>query len=691
MPPRSPKKKTMASARGRAAPAPSAAPASVRARHSRLRQEVKRHRRLYYVDNAPEMTDAEYDALEADLRRLEEQYPDLRSPESPSVTVGGEPAPGLATVRHRVPMLSLENAYTETEVRDWEGRLRRALDLPAEAPQEYVGELKIDGLSVSLLYERGKLAQGLTRGDGRMGEDVTANIRTVRSIPQRLSGAPARLEVRGEVFFPLSEFRRLNEARQEAGLPAFANPRNAAAGSIRLLDPREAAQRPLDAFLYQIVEGAPRRHWEALERLRAWRFPVNPHARRCAALEEAMEFCRTWQGRREELDYEIDGVVLKLDDLELQERAGATAKSPRWALAYKFPSQQATTRVRAIEVQVGRTGALTPVAILEPVELGGTTISRATLHNEEEVRRKDVRVDDTVVIEKGGEVIPKVVHVVLEKRPACSRPFQMPATCPVCGSEAFRPEGEAISRCTGASCPAKLREALLHFASRRALDIEGLGDALVDQLLARELVRDMAGLYHLDRDTLAGLERMGEKSADNLLRQIDKSRRLPLHRLLFGLGIRFVGERTAAQIARHLGHLDALAEAGEEPLMEVEDVGPRVAASVRAFFTQQSNRALLERLRSAGLNFEEPSAGTPPAAGPFAGKTFVLTGVLEGYTRQQAAALIEARGGKVTASVSRGTDFVLAGSDPGSKLDKARELGVTVLGERDFRRMLGEG
>ena len=692
--PQEPRRRSRRAAGPPGAPAESVAPPAAQARAAELRAEIERHRRLYYVDNSPQISDAEYDALEAGLRALEERYPGLRSPASPSATVGGAPGPGLAAVLHRVPMLSLENAYSEDEAREWEARLRRALDLEENAPPlAYVAELKIDGLSLSLLYEKGRLTQGLTRGDGRVGEDVTANIRALGSLPPRIPDAPPRLEVRGEVFFPLTEFRRLNDARQEAGQEPFANPRNTAAGSIRLLDPRETAARRLAAFLYQIVDARAlgvRTHGEALERLQAWGFPVNPHVRRCARLEEALESYRLWQRRREELDYEIDGVVLKLDDLELQERAGSTARSPRWALACKFPSQQAATRVLGIEVQVGRTGALTPVAILEPVQLGGTTISRATLHNEEEIRRRDVRPGDTVVIEKGGEVIPKVVSVVLDKRPDGSAPFTMPRTCPVCGSDAVRAEEEVIARCTGASCPAKLRESLLHFASRRALDIEGLGEALVDQLMARGLVRDQAGLYDLDRATLAGLERMGEKSADNLLRQIDRSRSLPLHRLVHGLGIRFVGERTAQQLARHFGTLDALAAADTDQLMQVEDVGPRVAESVRAFFAQRANRELIARLTQAGLNRNEPEAEALPGSGPFAGKSVVLTGTLEGYSRDEAKTLIEARGGRVTGSVSRGTHYLLAGADPGSKLDKARQLGVPVLSEREFRKLLGE-
>ena len=670
-----------------------APPAAARRRAALIRKEIERHRRLYYVGNAPEITDADYDALERELRRLEDRYPALAAPDSPTATVGGEPAAGLTAVRHRVPMLSLENAYSEDETREWQARLYRALEFSGEEPLAYATELKIDGLSISLIYQKGELRQGLTRGDGRTGEDVTSNIRTVRSIPQRIEGAPERLEVRGEVFFPLSEFRRLNEQRQEAGLPPFANPRNAAAGSIRLIDPRQTADRRLDGFIYQVVEARGtgfERHSRILERLRNWGFPVNPHGGRCASLEEALEFCREWQRRRNELNYQIDGVVLKLDDLELQEKAGATAKSPRWATAYKFPSEQVETRVRDIRVQVGRTGALTPVAELEPVELGGTTISRATLHNEEEVRRKDVRAGDAVIIEKGGEVIPKVVRVLEKERPRGTAPFRMPEQCPVCGSDIFRAQDEAVSRCTGASCPAKLRESVLHFASRRALDIEGLGEALVDQLMQKRLVRDFADLYGLDRDGLASLDRMGPKSADNLLRQIDKSRRLPLHRLLFGLGIRFVGERTAQQIGRRFRRLDRLQEATQQDLEGVEDVGPRVAASVRAFFAQSSNLKLVERLRSAGLNFAEPQIGTPSASGPFAGKTFVLTGTLDGFTRDEAAELIRARGGRLSGSVSRKTDYVLAGSAPGSKVKKARSIGVALLSEREFRKMLGE-
>jgi len=670
-----------------------APPAAARRRATRLRKEIERHRRLYYVENSPEIADTDFDALERELRELENRYPTLMASDSPTATVGGEPAAGLAAVRHRLPMLSLENTYSEDEAREWQARLYRALEISGEESLAYVTELKIDGLSISLIYEQGELRQGLTRGDGRVGEVVTSNIRTVRSIPQRIEGAPERLEVRGEIFFPLSEFRRLNEQRQEAGLAPFANPRNAAAGSIRLIDPRQTANRRLDGFIYQVVEarGADfERHSSILEKMRNWGFPVNPHGGRCASLEEALEFCRNWQQRRNELDYEIDGVVLKLDDLDLQEEAGATAKSPRWAMAYKFPSEQVETRVRDIRVQVGRTGALTPVAELQPVELGGTTIARATLHNEEEVRRKDVRVGDAVIVEKGGEVIPKVVRVLEKERPRGTAPFRMPEQCPVCGSDIFRAQGEVVSRCTGASCPAKLRESVLHFASRRALDIEGLGEALVDQLMEKKRVIDLADLYGLDRDGLASLDRMGQKSAENLLRQIDKSRRLPLHRLLFGLGIRFVGERTAQQIGRRFGTLDRLQEATQEELEEVEDVGPRVAASVHAFFAQSSNQKLIDRLRSARLNFTEPQAGVPPASGPFAGKTFVLTGILDGFTRDEAVELIRTRGGRVSGSVSRKTDYVLAGATPGSKAKKAREMGVALVSERDFRKMLGE-
>ncbi len=653
-----------------------------------LRAEIRRHERLYYVLAAPEISDQEYDALERELRELEAAHPELVSPDSPTQRVGGEPAEGFATFTHRVAMLSLDNTYNEDELRDFQARVFR---LVGERPLRYTAELKIDGLSISLHYERGRLVRGVTRGDGVRGDDVTSNVRAIRSVPLLLQGeAPDELEVRGEVYLPRSRFEAINREREEADEEAFANPRNAAAGTMKTLDARVVAQRGLDLFLYQIAHqsgAAPRGQWQALERLRGWGLRTNPTSRLCDGLEEVLAFCAEWQEKRDSLEYDIDGVVVKVDDAALQAELGFTSKSPRWAIAYKYPPRQAATIVESVVVQVGRTGRLTPVANLRPVPLAGSTVARATLHNEEEVARKDVRVGDTVLIEKGGDVIPKVVRVVPEKRPAGARPWQAPTHCPACGAEAVKPEGEADRRCPNAACPAQLETRILHFARRDAMDIEGLGEALVAQLAAAGLVRDVSDLYRLTASQLAELERFGEKSAANLVAQIEQSKGRGLRRLLFGLGIRFVGERAAMLLSRHFRSLEALAKATVDEIDAIYEIGPAVAQSIHDWLADPASRALVERLERAGVVTVEDGPGGP-ASLAFQGQQFVLTGTLSGMTRDQAKAEIERRGGRVTSSVSKKTSVVVVGSDPGSKAEKAAELKVKVVDEAGFRALL---
>jgi len=651
-----------------------------RRRVEELRSEIRRHERLYYVEDRPELTDAEFDRLMSELAELERLHPDLATPDSPTRRVGGEPAEGFATVEHSLPMLSLENAYSWDEAEAWRARLVRAL---GSEPDGYVAELKIDGLSISLRYEDGVLVRGATRGDGFRGEDVTDNVRTIRTIPLRL-GEPETLEVRGEVFYPRSAFGKLNAEREAAGEPLFANPRNAAAGTLRLLDSRITARRGLAACLYAIAVAGklPPTQSAALERLKALGLPAHPHWKRLPTFADVRSFVEEWGTAREDLDFETDGVVIKVDDRRLQEELGATAKSPRWALAYKYPPEDATTVVREISVHVGRTGVLTPVAHFDPIVLAGTTVKRATLHNYEDLARKDVRVGDTVVVEKGGDVIPKVVRVVTEKRPAESVPFAMPETCPVCGDPVAREEGEVATRCVNPACPAVVREALRHFCSRRAMRIEGLGEKLVDQLVREGLLTDVASIYALTADSLAQLDRWGEKSASNLIAEIEQSRESDLSRLLFALGIRHVGEKAAGTLARRFGSLDALVQATEDDLQGVEEVGPNTAAAVVAWFSHPRHRELVERLRGHGVNFlsKEPR---PAAGGPLAGKTVVITGSLPGVTRDEAARRLEAAGARIAGSVSKKTDYVVAGEAAGSKLEKAKSLGVeTVSWER---------
>ncbi len=669
-----------------------------RRRAEELRREIWRHRYLYYVLARPEISDAEYDRLERELAALEREFPELVTPDSPTRRVGHPVTGEFPQVRHTEPMLSLDNAYSAAELREWEDRLRRAAGIPAEREIEYSVEHKIDGVSVAVIYEGGVLVRAVSRGDGVVGDDITGNVRTIRSLPLRLNEPYRDLEARGEVFFPREAFERLNREREQAGEPPFANPRNAAAGTLRQQDPSVVAERPLDLHFWQAVtiDGRrPERHSAGLDELARAGLRTNPHRRLVRGLDAVSAYIEEWRERRHDLDYEIDGIVVKVDRVELQRRAGATSKAPRWAIAFKYPAEQAITRLIGVTWQVGRTGVLTPVAELEPVRIAGSTVSRATLHNLDEIRRRDVRIGDHVIIEKGGEVIPKVVGPVPDRRPPDARPIRPPRRCPVCGEPVVREEGEVALRCINPNCPARLKESLRHYARRTAMDIEGLGPALVDQLVDRGLVRDVADLYGLDGETLAGLERMGRKSAGNLLRAIQDSRRRPLHRLLFALGIRHVGERAARVLATHYRSLDALLaevqrDDAEERLASLPDIGPETARSVVEFFRSPAGRRLVERLREAGVRMDEPGADAG-GAGPLAGRTVVVTGTLDRWTRSRVKELLEAAGARVASSVSRRTDFVVAGRDPGSKLQKARSLGVKVISEEELARMLEEG
>ena len=657
-----------------------------------LRKRIRYHEHRYYMLDAPEIADGEFDELVAQLAELEKAHPELITPDSPTQRVGGKPAEGLVAVEHTLPMLSLDNAYGESELLDFDRRVREAA---TDGQTGFVCELKIDGLSLALTFENGSLVRGVTRGDGLRGEDVTANVRTIRSVPlyvpalSRVAQGGKAVEVRGEVFLPLDAFRKLNQEREKNGEPLFANPRNAAAGTLRTLDPGVVAGRNLDIFVYQaLVDGqVPRRnHSEVLDWLKEAGFKVNPDWKRCASVQEVIDFCRLWEGKRENLDYEIDGVVVKVDSIVLQQDMGETSKFPRWAVACKFRARQATTVVNDIQVQVGRTGALTPVALLEPVRLAGSTVSRATLHNLDEIARLGIKIGDTVWVEKGGDVIPKVVKVVENLRPEGARDFVPPPRCPVCQGEVRRSEDEAVLRCVDPACSAKIKASLLHFSSRKALRIEGLGEALVDQLLEKGLIQDAADLYALNHEDLAGLDRMGDKSARNLLEQIEASRKRTLGQVIFGLGIRHVGERTAMLLARHFGSLENLSKAPLEALESVFEVGPVVAESVQKFFAQESSRQIVEKLRQAGLNLEESHAES--AGSELQGQQVVLTGRLAKLTREEAGRMITRRGGRVTSSVSKKTAFVVAGEDAGGKLAKARQLGIPVMDETDFLRLL---
>jgi DNA ligase (NAD+) len=655
-----------------------------------LRAELRRHEELYYVYDNPEISDADYDALMSRLQQLEEEYPLLVAPDSPTQRVGGRPAEKFEQYEHRRPMLSLDNSYNIEDLRAFDERCRKLAD---GREFDYVAELKIDGLSISLHYDKGLLVRGVTRGDGRIGEDVTQNVRTIRSVPLKLKEQPTanEIEVRGEAYLSRKEFERINAEREEAEEPRFANPRNAAAGTIRQLDPKVVRSRRLDLFAYDTLAGERKifdSHWHALEWLTRAGFNVSER-RLCASIDEVIAFCDDMESRRDALEYEIDGVVVKVNSTALQEEFGATTKSPRWAIAYKYPARQATTQVNDIIVQVGRTGALTPVAILEPVQLAGTVVSRATLHNEDEIKRLGVKLGDWVMIEKSGEIIPKVLKVVESKRNGAEKRYEFPTVCPVCGGVISRPEGEVVTRCVAADCAAQLKARLLHFASRRAMRIEGLGDALADQLVEKKLVRDVADLYKLELETVSNLERMAEKSATNLLLQIDASKGRDLPHLVFGLGLRHVGERTAAILARSFRTLERLGAATVEALDAIPEIGLTVAESVHDWFNDEGNRELCARLAAAGVRTELEAGASATEDERFAGKQFVLTGRLETMTREEAGAAVESRGGRVTSSVSKKTDYVVAGEDAGSKLEKARALNVTVLTEEEFKSMLG--
>jgi DNA ligase (NAD+) len=658
-----------------------------------LREKIQHHEYRYYVLDDPEITDAQFDQLMNQLKKLEAEHPELVTPDSPTQRVGGKPREGFVKAPHSSPMLSLDNTYSEEELRDWE---RRVHELTGRTDIEYVCELKLDGMSLALHYEEGRLVRGITRGDGSIGEDVTLNVRTVRSIPLSVpkeklkkAGVPADFEVRGEMLMPLAAFKRMNEEREQNGLSTFANPRNATAGTVRQLEPSITAERRLDYFAYMLLQNGQTyfdRHWKTLEALDAAGFKVNPRRKLAKSFEQVWAFIKEWEEKRETLPYEIDGIVVKVDRTALQAELGYTGKAPRWAIAYKYAARGGITKIEDILVQVGRTGKLTPVAVLAPVPIGGTTVSRATLHNMDEIERLGVKIGDWVEVERGGDVIPKVTRVAEDKdHPRGHRNFHMPEHCPVCGTRVVRTEGEVDYRCVNANCPAKLRETILHFASRHVMNIEGMGDALVNQLTDRGMVKNVADIYKLTKADLLSLERMGDKSAQNVLDEIEASKKLPLERVIFGLGIRFVGERTAQFLAEHFGSMEALEKAGQEELQEVNEVGPRIAESIAEFFSIPANRKLVERLREAGLTL----AGKKKQRGTkLAGKTFVLTGTLAKYSRDEAKKKIEDAGGRVSGSVSKKTDYVVAGSDAGSKLEKARELGVTVIGEKEMEELL---
>jgi DNA ligase (NAD+) len=657
-----------------------------------LREKIRHHESLYYVLDQPEISDAEFDKLMRQVKDLEAEHPELITPDSPTQRVGGKPREGFVKVPHSSPMLSLDNTYNEEELRDWE---RRVHELSGRSDVDYVCELKLDGMSLALIYEDGKLVRGVTRGDGSVGEDVTLNVRTVRSIPLvipaeklKKAGIPRDFEVRGELLMPTASFKKINEERERDGLPAFANPRNFTAGTVRQLDSNITAQRRLDYFPYMLLRNGRTyfdRHWKTLEALDAAGFKVNQNRKLVSSMGEVWEFIQQWEAKRDSLPYEIDGIVVKVDRTALQDELGFTGKAPRWAIAYKYAARGGVTKLENVRWQVGRTGKLTPVAELVPVAIGGTTVRNATLHNMDEIERLGVKIGDWVRVERGGDVIPKVVEVDKD-HPRGRDDIDVPDKCPVCGTKVMRTEGEVDYRCVNANCPAKLLGTILHFASRGVMNIDGMGDALVTQLTERGLVKNVADIYKLTKADLLSLERMGDKSAQNILDEIEGSKKLPLDRVIFGLGIRFVGERTAQFLAEHFGSMEALEKASVEELQNVDEVGPRIAESIAEFFSIPANRKLVERLREAKLTLtgRKKQRGTK-----LAGKTFVLTGTLPRFTRDEAKKMIEDAGGKVTGSVSKKTDYVVAGSDAGSKLDKARELGVAVIDEKQMEELAG--
>jgi DNA ligase (NAD+) len=658
-----------------------------------LHDEINEHNHRYYVLDDPAISDAEYDRLMRELMALEEKFPELKTPDSPTQRVGGEPLPYFEKVEHTAPMLSLGNAFDEQDLRDFDERVRKAA---GRENVRYVCELKIDGLAVSVKYEDGRFVLGSTRGDGITGEDITQNLKTIRSLPLRIN-EPISIEVRGEAYMPRRAFERLNRERAENGEPLFANPRNAAAGSLRQLDPKLAARRTLDLFVYEIgqLEGhTVQTHTEGLQFLEALGFKVNPARKTVESVEEMLAFIEKWGKNRPDLPYEIDGIVIKVDDLALRQQMGTTAKSPRWAIAYKFPAEEAVTRLLDITLNVGRTGVVTPTAVLEPVSLAGTTVQRASLHNEDLIREKDIRIHDYVVVKKAGDIIPEVVGVLTEKRTGEEKAFSMPERCPECESGLVRLEGEVALRCINPKCPAQTREGIIHFVSRGAMNIEGLGEKVVTQLFNHGLVRSVADLYYLKKEDLLQLERMGEKSVQNLLEAIEESKKNSLERLLFGLGIRFVGAKGAKILAQHFKHMDALMEAGVEDLLALDEIGPKMADSVVTYMEKPEVRETINRLKEAGVNMEYKGPGADGdkavAASPLAGKTVVITGTLQKMSRKEATELLESLGANVTGSVSRKTDLLVAGEKAGSKLDKAKKLDVTIWDEETLLSHLPE-
>ncbi len=664
---------------------------TIEQRVKELRDQINYHNYRYYVLDEPEISDAEYDRLMRELQELEQQYPELIVPDSPTQRVGAAPLEAFETVAHTIPMLSLDNGFDEAEIREFDNRIRKLL--PTAAKIEYVAECKLDGLAVELVYERGSFTVGSTRGDGMVGENVTQNLKTIRTVPLRLLDRtlpiPERIEVRGEVVFPVSAFEALNRQREQAGEPLFANPRNAAAGSLRQLDPKITAARPLELFCHslgQVIGYAFETHWQFLDALLAWGLRVTPQRRLCRSLEEVFQFYRELEQQRDQLPYEIDGVVIKLNNLAQRDLVGIKSRSPRWAIAYKFPARQEITQILDIKAQVGRTGTLTPVAIMRPVQIGGVEVSRATLHNQDEIDSKDIRIGDWVVVQRAGDVIPEVVKVVTSRRTGAERKYQIPDTCPVCGAHVVRLPGEAAHRCQNLSCPAQLKQQIRHFASRNAMDIEGLGDKLIDQLVDKGLVKDTADLYFLTKSQWANLERMADKSAQNILDALERSKNITLERFIYSLGIRYVGEHTASLLADHFKSLDNLKRASYDELLRVYEIGTQTAQSIVQFFNEPKNLNTIDRLLQAGIKIQSP---TVAKGDQLAGKTFVFTGTLQSMTRDEAERLVESLGGRAASSVSKKTDYVVVGADPGSKAIKARELGLTILDEQQFKALIG--
>ncbi|WP_138417860.1 NAD-dependent DNA ligase LigA [Aquibacillus sediminis] len=654
-----------------------------------LRTQLNHYNYHYYVLDNPTVSDFEYDQKMQELIRLEEQFPELRTEDSPSMRVGGEPLDAFEKVQHEIPMLSLGNAFSEDDLRDFDRRVREGLEIENV---NYVCELKIDGLAVSLRYENGRFTQGATRGDGQTGEDITHNLKTIRSIPLRIDETDT-IEVRGEAFMPQKSFIHLNEKKEENGEEPFANPRNAAAGSLRQLDPKIAAKRNLDIFLYAVGQweaGTLSSHSERLKYLKELGFKTNPETKRCDGIEEVIDYVNSWVEKRPNLNYDIDGIVIKVDRLDYQEQLGYTAKSPRWAIAYKFPAEEVVTKLFDIELSVGRTGVVTPTALLEPVKVAGTTVQRASLHNEDLIQEKDIRIGDTVVIKKAGDIIPEVVRVLVDQRTEEQQPFRMPTECPSCGSELVRLEEEVALRCINPSCPAQLKEGLIHFVSRNAMNIDGLGEKVIQQLFEADYVHTISDLYRLEKDKLLELERMGEKSVDNLLRAIENSKENSLERLLFGLGIRYVGSKAARTLAEHFEEIDQLINASFDDFVAVDEIGEKMADSIVRYFSEQQVLELIDELQGLGLNmsYKGPKKSDQPEDSPFMNKTIVLTGKLEIYSRQDAKQQIEALGGKVTGSVSKKTDLLIAGADAGSKYDKAKQLDITIWDEQQLKEAL---